>query len=143
MGIGSEAHSRQGPVKPLVLLVDDYDDSREMYAEFLEGSGFRVCQACDGGQGVEKARVLHPDLILMDLSLPGIDGWQAIEQLKADTLTKQIPVIALSGHSETEVGEGGSPRWDYFVGKPCQPEQLLEQMQRALSVAARNPIPEE
>jgi CheY-like chemotaxis protein len=120
---------------PLVLLVDDYDDSREMYAEFLELSGFRVCQARDASQGLERARTLLPDVILMDLSLPGMNGWEAINRLKADQSTSRIPVIALSGHDEPEVDRSTPPRWDYFVTKPCQPEQLLEQMQRALSRA--------
>ena len=122
---------------PLVLLVDDYDDSREMYAEFLELAGFRVCQARDGHQGVEKARECGPDLILMDLSLPGMDGWEAIKQLKSDDRTRKIPVIALSGHNENDVVAGKlGPRWDYFVAKPCQPEDLVKEMQRALSSAA-------
>jgi CheY-like chemotaxis protein len=121
---------------PLVLLVDDYDDSREMYAEFLELAGFRVCQARDGRQGVEKAHEHHPDLILMDLSLPGMDGWEAIKQLKSDTRTRQIPVIALSGHNQNDVSGQVGPRWDYFVSKPCQPEDLVKEMQRALSSAA-------
>jgi two-component system cell cycle response regulator DivK len=64
------------PVEPLVLVVDDYDDAREMYAESLLVSGFRVAEAADGAQAVEMARSLSPDVILMDLSLPGIDGWR-------------------------------------------------------------------
>jgi CheY-like chemotaxis protein len=142
MGIGGQALSQQDDGKPLVLLVEDYDDARELYAEFLEVSGFRVCQARDGRQGIEKAREVRPDLILMDLSLPGIDGWEAIERLKADACTKQIPVIALTGRSESERGDRASPLWDYFVAKPCQPERLLAEMQRALSAAARNATPE-
>ncbi len=129
---------RQGIGGPLVLLVDDYDDSREMYAEFLEHSGFRVCQARDGGQGLAKARELRPDLILMDLSLPGISGWDAIQQLKSDAGTKRIPVIALSGHTESDVSGKTSPQWDYFLTKPCQPEELVEHLQRALANAARS-----
>ncbi len=121
---------------PLVLLVDDYDDSREMYAEFLELAGFRVCQARDGRQGVEKARECGPDLILMDLSLPGMDGWEAIKQLKSDDRTRKIPVIALSGHNQSDVAGKLGPRWDYFVAKPCHPEDLVKEMQRALSSAA-------
>ncbi len=123
---------------PLVLLVDDYDDSREMYAEFLEHSGFRVCQARDGGQGLAKARELRPDLILMDLSLPGISGWEAIDRLKSDAATKAIPVIALSGHKESDVSGQPAAQWDYFLTKPCQPEELVESLQRALAGGARS-----
>lgn len=127
----------QGVGGPLVLLVDDYDDSREMYAEFLEHSGFRVCQAREGGQGLAKARELRPDLILMDLSLPGMSGWEAIRRLKSDATTKEIPVIALSGHKEAEISEQAAPQWDYFLTKPCQPDELVENLQRALADAGR------
>ncbi len=132
----TEDLSRPRVAGPLVLLVDDYDDSREMYAEFLELAGYRVCQARDGRQGVEKAREFGPDLILMDLSLPGMDGWEAIKQLKSDDRTRRIPVIALSGHNQNEVAGKLGPGWDYFVAKPCQPEDLVKEMQRALSIAA-------
>src|SRR5215472_1527475 len=97
---------------PLVLLVDDYDDSREMFAEFLEVSGFRVCQASNAHHGLEAARQLRPALILMDLSLPGMDGWEAIRQLKSDATTRQIPVIALSGHQEANLNQIEPASWD-------------------------------
>jgi len=128
----------QGVSGPLVLLVDDYDDSRELYAEFLEDSGFRVCQARDGGSGLAKARELRPDLILMDLSLPGMSGWEAIHRLKSDATTKAIPVIALSGHKQADVSGQPAPQWDYFLMKPCQPEKLVENLHRALAVAGRS-----
>jgi CheY-like chemotaxis protein len=123
---------------PLVLLVDDYDDSREMYAEFLEHSGFRVCQARDGGQALAKARELRPDLILMDLSLPGMSGWEAIHRLKSNATTQAIPVIALSGHKQADASGQPAPQWDYFLMKPCQPEELVENLHRALADAGRS-----
>src|SRR5215468_1381345 len=128
----------QGVSGPLVLLVDDYDDSRELYAEFLEDSGFRVCQARDGGSGLAKARELRPDLILMDLSLPGISGWEAIRRLKSDAATKAIPVIALSGHKEAEISDQPAAKWDYFLTKPCEPEELVDNLQRALADAGKS-----
>ena len=79
---GSTAMStEQGP---LILVVDDYEDAREMYAEYLRFSGFRVAEARNGNEALEQAFALMPDLILMDLSLPGMDGWEATRQLKAD-----------------------------------------------------------
>ena len=78
--------------EPLVLVVDDYQDAREMYAEYLKASGFRVAEARTGIEAVAKAREVNPDCILMDLSLPGIDGWEATRQLKADPSTRHIPV---------------------------------------------------
>src|SRR6476661_5895254 len=68
---------------PLVLVVDDYRDARELYAETLLVAGFRVAEAADGHQAVDRARALLPDVVLMDLSLPGKDGWQATRELKA------------------------------------------------------------
>jgi CheY-like chemotaxis protein len=133
MAIGNNALPAKRAGAALVLIVDDYDDSREMYAEFLELSGFRVCQAHDGGQGLVKARQLHPDVIVMDLSLPGLDGWEVIKQLKMDSATKGIPVIALSGHDEAHLAAKQRPSWDYFLNKPCPPEELVRGMQQALS----------
>ena len=83
----------------LVLLVDDYQDAREMYAEYLQYSGFRVAEAKNGNEAVSQARSLKPDLILMDLSLPGMDGWEATRVLKADEETRHIPIVALTGHA--------------------------------------------
>ena len=84
---------------PLILVVDDYQDAREMYAEYLQYSGFRVAEAKNGNEAVAQARSLRPDLILMDLSLPGMDGWEATRVLKADDATKHIPIVALTGHA--------------------------------------------
>ena len=84
---------------PLILVVDDYQDAREMYAEYLQFSGFRVAEARNGNEAVEQAFALKPDLILMDLSLPGMDGWEATRRLKADETTRHIPIVALTGHA--------------------------------------------
>jgi CheY-like chemotaxis protein len=83
----------------LILVVDDYQDAREMYAEYLQYSGFRVAEAKNGNEAVAQARSLKPDLILMDLSLPGMDGWEATRVLKADEETRHIPIVALTGHA--------------------------------------------
>src|SRR3982750_4753047 len=79
---------------PLILIVEDFDDAREMYRDYLEFSGFRVETARDGREGIDKARAINPDLILMDLSLPGIDGWEATRMLKADPATRHLLVVA-------------------------------------------------
>ena len=91
---------------PLILVVDDYQDAREMYAEYLQFSGFRVAEARNGNEAVEQALSLRPDLILMDLSLPGMDGWEATRVLKADERTKNIPIVALTGHALAGASEG-------------------------------------
>ena len=91
---------------PLILVVDDYQDAREMYAEYLQYSGFRVAEAKNGNEAVAQARSLKPDLILMDLSLPGMDGWEATRVLKADEETRHIPIVALTGHALAGASEG-------------------------------------
>ena len=121
---------------PLILVVDDYEDAREMYAEYLRFSGFRVAEARNGNEALEQAFTLMPDLILMDLSLPGMDGWEATRQLKADERTRQIPVVALTGHALAGASEGAKKAGcDSFVTKPCLPDDLVVEVRRMLSMA--------
>src|SRR3979490_2816131 len=91
--------------RPRVLLVDDYPDAREMYAEYLEFSGFEIVQAGNGVEAIERAHDSAPEVILMDLSLPIMDGWEATRRLKADPTTAQIPVLAVTGHALTGISE--------------------------------------
>jgi CheY-like chemotaxis protein len=114
---------------PLILLVEDFDDAREMYREFLEFSGFRVITARDGREALEQARELDPDLILMDLSLPGIDGWEATRILKNDAATAHLTIVALSAHALAAEGERARKAGcDGFIAKPCLPGDLLTQI---------------
>ena len=118
---------------PLILVVDDYQDAREMYAEYLQFSGFRVAEARNGNEALEQAFALKPDLILMDLSLPGMDGWEATRVLKADDRTKKIPVVALTGHALAGASEGAKKAGcDSFVTKPCLPDDLVVEVRRML-----------
>jgi CheY-like chemotaxis protein len=119
---------------PLILVVDDYQDAREMYAEYLQFSGFRVAEARNGNEAVEQAFALKPDLILMDLSLPGMDGWEATRRLKADEATRHIPIVALTGHALAGASEGAKRAGcDSFVTKPCLPDDLVVEVRRMLS----------
>jgi CheY-like chemotaxis protein len=119
--------------RPLVLVVDDYQDAREMYAEYLSFSGFRVAEAANGIEALEKAFELRPDVILMDLSLPGLDGWAATRQLKTDDRTKDIPVVALTGHALAGASDGARQAGcDAFVTKPCLPDELVLEVKRVL-----------
>ena len=119
---------------PLILVVDDYQDAREMYAEYLQYSGFRVAEAKNGNEAVAQARSLKPDLILMDLSLPGMDGWEATRVLKADEETRHIPIVALTGHALAGASEGARKAGcDSFVTKPCLPDDLVVEVRRMLS----------
>jgi CheY-like chemotaxis protein len=118
---------------PLILIVEDFDDAREMYRDYLEFSGFRVETARDGRDGIEKARALLPDLILMDLSLPVIDGWEATRLLKADPATKHMLIVALSAHAlATEGDRARSAGCDGFIPKPCLPPDLVSEIAKYL-----------
>ena len=118
---------------PLVLIVEDYEDAREMYAEYLQYAGFRVAEARNGMEALQIAQEKLPDVILMDLALPGMDGWEATRRLKSDERTRRIPVIAvtghaLSGHSDTARKAG----CDAFVSKPCLPDALVLEVRKML-----------
>jgi two-component system cell cycle response regulator DivK len=119
--------------RPRVLLVDDYPDAREMYTEYLEYSGFDVVQAANGMEALQRALDTTPDIILMDLSLPVMDGWEATRRLKADPRTADIPVIALTGHALAGISEGAKKAGcDGFVTKPCLPEDLVKEIRNVL-----------
>jgi len=119
--------------RPRVLLVDDYPDAREMYAEYLEFSGFDVVEAENGMEALQRAVETAPDIILMDLSLPVMDGWEATRRLKADKRTAPIPVVALTGHALAGISEGAKKAGcDAFVTKPCLPEDLVKEIRKIL-----------
>jgi two-component system cell cycle response regulator DivK len=121
------------PDRPRVLLVDDYPDAREMYTEYLEFSGFEVVEAGNGMEALQRAIDASPDIILMDLSLPVMDGWEATRRLKADHRTASIPVVALTGHALAGISEGARKAGcDAFVTKPCLPEDLVREIRRIL-----------
>jgi CheY-like chemotaxis protein len=112
-----------------------------MYRDYLVFSGFDVETAENGHEAIEKARAQQPDIILMDLSLPVLDGWEATRRLKADATTTAIPVVALSAHAmaaeEARAKEAGC---DGFIAKPCLPEELVGALTRRLQ-SAPNPRP--
>lgn len=123
---------------PLILIVDDFQDNREMYALFLEHSGFRVAEAANGHEALDQAFTLRPHLIVMDLSLPGLDGWEATRRLKSDERTRHIPVIALTSHALGGFSEGAKAAGcDSFVTKPCLPEQLVVEISSLLGRAPK------
>jgi two-component system, cell cycle response regulator DivK len=121
------------PHRPLVLVVEDYQDAREMYAAFLDFSGFDVAEATNGVEAIERAVELVPDIILMDLALPRMDGWEATRRLKMDDRTRHIPIVALTGHALAGYAEGARQAGcDSFVTKPCLPDALVAEIQRML-----------
>jgi len=116
-----------------ILLVEDNEMNRDMLSRRLERKGHSVSIAVDGAEGINKARTDAPDLILMDMSLPVIDGWEATRRLKADEATRRIPVIALTAHAmasdEQKAREAGC---DDFDTKPIELPRLLEKIQALL-----------
>ena len=119
---------------PTILVVEDNEASRDALSRRLQRRGYRVVLAVDGHEAVSKGRSASPDLILMDLGLPGIDGWEATRQLKGDPSTAQIPIIVLSAHAMTNdrdmaLAAGG----DDFDTKPVRFQQLLEKIQTLLN----------
>ena len=130
----------KAPQAPLVLLVDDFDDAREMYLEYFKYSGFRTEEARNGEEALKKAVELLPDAILMDLSMPLIDGWEATRRLKADPRTHHIPVMALTGHALAGQAQGARDvGCDAFVTKPCLPADLLAAVQKMLETTHKKP----
>lgn len=118
---------------PLVLVVDDFEDNRAMYVEYLQFQGFRVAEAVNGEEAVLRAKELLPAVIIMDLSLPVMDGWEATRQIKSMAKTKHIKVVALTGHAEPAHAKRAlEAGCDDFVAKPCLPEFLLAKVREHL-----------
>jgi len=120
-----------------ILVVEDNEASRDALARRLQRRGYEIVLAVDGQQAVSVAQSVKPDLILMDLGLPIIDGWEATRQLKADQSTRHIPIIVLSAHAMTNDRElalaaGG----DDFDTKPVRFQPLIEKIGSLLARAA-------
>jgi two-component system cell cycle response regulator DivK len=118
---------------PRILLVEDNEPSRDALGRRLERRGFSVAVAVDGHDAVERAHTESPDLILMDLGLPGIDGWEATRQLKNDPATRHIPIIVLSAHVMlADRNKSLAAGADDFDSKPVRFDQLLTKIERLL-----------
>ncbi|HZU83213.1 MAG TPA: response regulator [Polyangiaceae bacterium] len=129
----TQSREAQPSAAPLILVVDDFEDNRAMYAEYLSYSGYRVEQAANGEEAVELTRRLRPDVVVMDLSLPVMDGWEATRRLKADERTRHIPVIALTGHALAGHSRGAQEAGcDAFLAKPCLPEKLVAKVEELM-----------
>jgi two-component system cell cycle response regulator DivK len=116
-----------------ILLVEDQEDNRDMLSRRLKKRGYEVAIAVDGAEGVEKARSEAPDLILMDMSLPVMDGWEATRILKAEDDTRSIPVVALTAHAmSTDREKAFEAGCDAYETKPIELPRLLETMEKLL-----------
>jgi two-component system, cell cycle response regulator DivK len=123
--------------QPLVLLAEDFEDARELYRDYLEFSGFTVHTANNGQEAVQQALMLQPDLILMDASMPVLDGWQATRELKANPATRHIPILALTAHAFNDARQqANAVGCDGFVTKPCLPDELVARVRETLAPPA-------
>jgi two-component system, cell cycle response regulator DivK len=123
------------PGVPLVLIVEDDFDTRVLYREFLSRSGFRIVDAHNGHQALAKARELAPDAVLTDLAVPGMDGFEFCRALKASVLTRDIPILAVTGHAEyldqpDRLAHAGIVQ---VLVKPCAPDVIAGELRRLLA----------
>lgn len=117
--------SNQPPIK--VLLVEDNPHNRKIFLAMLNHAGFEVHDAEDGNRAIELAAQVRPDIILMDMSIPGIDGWEATRRIKSDPAMKHITIVALTAHAmkgdEDRAREAGC---DHYLSKPVSPKRVVE-----------------
>ena len=119
-----------------VLLVDDYPDALDMWAIYLRAVGYEVSTAGDGLAALAQAERLHPDLIVLDLELPRISGFDVARQLRANPETEHIPLIAATGYSHvTQLDRARDAGFDLIVVKPCDPDLLVDEIERQLHAA--------
>lgn len=141
----AKASAKGAEGNALVLVVDDFEDNRAMYVEYLQFQGFRVAEAVNGLEAIERTKELLPRVIVMDLSLPVMDGWEATRRIKADPQTRHIRVIALTGHAEpAHAKKALDAGCDDFVAKPCLPENLLAKIREHIPAdgASKTPVRE-
>lgn len=127
---------KQTPAGQHILIVDDYADALDIWAIYLRTRGYRVSTAADGLVAVQKAEELIPDLIVLDLELPGLTGFEVAKRLRANPETAAIPLIAATGYShERQLDLARQSGFDAVVVKPCDPDMLVEEIERLLSSA--------
>ena len=117
-----------------MLIVEDQHELRHLYVQQLTLSGFDVIEARDGIEAISHTTSREPDVVLMDLSLPVLDGWEATRRLKSDERTSHIPVVALTAHDGSgELQRATRAGCDWFVPKPCPPDALIAEVRRVLA----------
>jgi CheY-like chemotaxis protein len=123
-----------------VLLVDDYPDTLEMWALYLRACGYVVLTAADGNEAIRIATTELPSIVILDLDLPGISGYEAARRLRAGATTSQIPLIAATGYSHgRQLDEARSAGFDAVLIKPCDPTTLVHEIERVLEAAHHDP----
>ncbi len=118
-----------------VLIVEDNEDNRIVYSTMLRHFGFAVDEAENGAEGILKARSNLPDVILMDIAIPLVDGWEAVQRLKRDPATAHIPIVALTAHAMPADRERAiQVGCDGYLAKPCEPRAVVEEVKRLLAL---------
>jgi two-component system cell cycle response regulator DivK len=131
-----------GGHRPIVLLVDDIEDCRDVYGQFLRHTGYEVIEAADGHEALASAATFRPDVIVMDLWMPHLDGWESIRQLKASPATAGIPVLVLTGDAYAQArNDAMAAGCNAYLVKPCLPMDVAAQVGRLL-VEARARVPD-
>jgi CheY-like chemotaxis protein len=121
------------PSGPTILVAEDNADQRSLYVALLSGVGYRVLEAADGAEAVEIARQSQPGLVLMDVTMPGTSGWNAVRTLKQDPETHMIPIIVVTGLASTWDRDASiASGCDEYLAKPVQPARLLEEVRKFL-----------
>ena len=118
---------------PTILIAEDYDDNRELLRLLLAGANYEVREARNGRECLELARENPPDLIMVDLSMPGLDGWEVFRELKANSLTAHIPCVAVTAHTDRERTRALQSGFSDWVTKPFRTEELLLTVARLVS----------
>lgn len=119
--------------RPRVLVVDDYADATDVWALYLQSAGFDVDTAADGPDAIARALDGRPDLVVMDLNLPGCSGIEVARTLRADPRTADLPLIAVTGSADRRDLDAARPLFQAVVAKPCDPAELVAQIRRLVS----------
>jgi len=116
-----------------ILIADDYDDNRELLRILLQAASYEVHEARNGTECVVSAREKLPDLIMVDLSMPELDGWEVFHTLKADSVTAHIPCVAVTAHADTDCERALQVGFSAFIPKPFRTDEMLATVARVVS----------
>ncbi len=128
------------PLGQTLLLVEDNEDNRIIYSTVLRHLGYEVVEALDGKQAISLARSVLPDLILMDISIPEMDGWEATRILRADPATQAIPIVALTAHALADDRERATAMgFTSYLAKPVEPRAVAAEVKRLIGGSGASP----
>jgi two-component system cell cycle response regulator DivK len=120
-------------MSPTILIAEDYDDNRELLRLLLAGANYQVREARNGQECLDLACENPPDLIMVDLSMPELDGWEVFQALKANSLTAHIPCVAITAHTDRDRARALQSGFSDFLGKPFRTEELLTTVARLVA----------